>query len=90
MCGICSAINLKEQFWSPDDYVNCLNYIQRLLGRGEYELLEATCDLKQVRNEQGQWADDIIVHVIRCRGCGQVFTCACNTWRGSGSFRKGR
>ena len=54
------------------------------------ELLEeeSTCPLNQVKTEDG-WADEIMVHMVRCKHCGQVFTCVVNTYRGSGSFRKG-
>ena len=30
-----------------------------------------------------------MVHMVRCKHCGQVFTCVVNTYRGSGSFKKG-
>ena len=31
-----------------------------------------------------------MVHMVRCKHCGQVFTCVVNTYRGSGSFKKGK
>ena len=56
-----------------------------------FELLEeeSTCPLNQVKTEDG-WADEIMVHMVRCKHCGQVFTCVVNTYRGSGSFKKGK
>ncbi len=58
---------------------------------GEFELIaeESTCSLEKVKNEDG-WADEIMAHMIRCKHCGQIFTCVVNTWRGSGHFKKGK
>ncbi len=50
---------------------------------------ESTCPLEKVKNEDG-WADEIMAHMIRCKHCGQIFTCVVNTWRGSGHFKKGK
>ena len=50
---------------------------------------ESTCPLDKVKTEDG-WADEIMVHTLRCGHCGQIFTCVVNTWRGSGHFKKGR
>ena len=45
--------------------------------------------LEKVKTEDG-WADEIMAHMIRCKHCGQIFTCVVNTWRGSEHFRKGK
>ena len=54
----------------------CIEYIQQLVTNGGFELLEeeSTCPLNQVKTEDG-WADEIMVHVVWCKHCGQVFTC---------------
>ncbi len=41
---------------------------------------ESTCPLEEVKTEDG-WADEIMAHMIRCKHCGQIFTCVVNTWR---------
>ena len=66
-------------------------YIQKLVEQGELELLaeESTCPLDKVKTEDG-WADEIMVHTLRCGHCEQIFTCVVNTWRGSGHFKKGK
>ena len=57
--------------------------------QGEFELIaeESTCPLEKVKTEDG-WTDEIMAHMIRCKHCGQIFTCVVNTWRGSGHFKK--
>ena len=50
---------------------------------------ESTCSLEKVKTEDG-WADEIMAHTVRCKHCGQIFTCVVNTWRGSGHFKKGK
>lgn len=91
MCAFCRSIQTWRKFDAPRDYLTCIAYIQKLVADGGFELLaeESTCPLEQVKTEDG-WADEIMVHAIRCKHCGQVFSCVVNTWRGSGGFRKGR
>lgn len=91
MCNYCCNIQLWKKFDSPKEYLECIEYINQLIGNGNFELIreESTCSLNQVKTEKG-WADEIMVHTIRCKHCGQIFTCVVNTYRGSGSFRKGK
>lgn len=89
MCDMCREIPLTDHFPTPQNYLDCLGYIQRLVDGGKFEFAEKTCDTDRVLDENGRWVSDIIIHVIRCRSCGQCFTCSVITDRG-GSFRKGR
>lgn len=91
MCEHCRNIQIWRKFDAPKDYLACIAYIQQLVGQGEFELIaeESTCPLEKVKTEDG-WADEIMAHMIRCKHCGQIFTCVVNTWRGSGHFKKGK
>lgn len=91
MCNYCHCIQLWKKFDSPKDYLDCIEYINQLIKKGNFEFIEekSTCPLNQVKTEKG-WVDEIMVHMIKCKHCGQFFTCVVNTYRGSGSFRKGR
>lgn len=91
MCEHCRSIQTWRKFDAPRDYLACIAYIRKLVEQGELELLseESTCPLEQVRTGDG-WADEIMVHTLRCGHCGQIFTCVANTWRGGGHFKKGR
>ena len=77
--------------FSPKDYLACIAYIQQLVEKNEFAFIaeESTCSLERVKTEDG-WADEIMVHMIRCKHCGQPFTCVVNTYRGSGHFKKGK
>ena len=88
MCEHCQDIILKKSFYTPKDWLDCLEYIKCLVNYGDYEFVEATCDIDRVRNENGAWADDVISHTIQCKKCGQNFICYANTYRGGGSFTK--
>ncbi len=90
MCDNCNDIILRDSFYNPKQYLNCLEYIQELLNTGDFVLVEKSCDLDKVQDEKGCWIDDIIGHVIRCKKCGKHFTCSIDTYHGRGSFRKGR
>lgn len=91
MCEHCRNIQTWRKFDAPRDYLACIAYIQQLVSKGEFELIQAesTCPLEKVKTEDS-WADEIMAHMIRCKHCGQVFTCVVNTWRGSGHFKKGK
>ena len=91
MCEHCRNIQTWRKFDAPKDYLACIAYIQQLVSEGEFELMqeESTCPLEKVKTEDG-WADEIMAHMIRCKHCGQIFTCVVNTWRGSGHFKKGK
>lgn len=87
MCDLCNNIILQKKFYSPRDYRNCLTYIQSLIESGNYEIVEQTCDFDNVKDSDGNWIGDIISHIIRCKNCGQKFTCFCDTFHGTGTFR---
>lgn len=86
MCEYYQNIQLWKKFDSPEIYLECIEYISQLVESGDFKFIEeiSTCPLNQVKTEKG-W-----VHMIKCRHCGQFFTCVVNTYRGSGSFRKGK
>lgn len=88
-CDNCSDIGLVKLFRSPSEYLKCIGYIKELIADGGFELIEGSCALDEVKDKNGCWADDIIYHVVKCRKCGQVYSCRCNTYRGGGGFGKG-
>lgn len=89
-CECCGNIKLIKLFASPYEYLQCVEYIKTLISDGGFELIDGNCPLDGVMNENNCWADDIIYHVIKCKKCGQEFSCCCNTYRGGGSFKRGR
>ncbi len=88
MCLVCDNIPLTKWFASPKEYMLCLNYIQKLLDSGDFEMESQTCDLDKVKNDMGYWVDDLIAHTIRCKRCGQTYTCSADTYHGNGRFLK--
>lgn len=90
MCEICKNVKTIDFFHTPNEYLECLKYLQSLVDSGNFLFESKTCDIDKVKNENGCWIDDIISHVIKCKKCGQCYTCTVVTYRGSGSFRKGR
>ena len=76
MCDCCRNNLIWKKFDTPRDYLACIEYISQLVADGGFEFLtdESTCPLNQVKTDDG-WADEIMVHTIRCRRCGQIFTC---------------
>ena len=90
MCERCEKVKLREAFPTPKAYLDCLAYIQFLVDSGSFQFEFKSCDTDKVKDENGCWANDVIRHVIKCKNCGQCFACTALTYRGSGSFRKGK
>ena len=91
MCEHCRNIQTWRKFDAPKG-LSGLYCLHSAVGvGGEFELMqeESTCPLEKVKTEDG-WADEIMAHMIRCKHCGQIFTCVVNTWRGSGHFKKAK
>lgn len=87
MCDVCSEIILRDEFYSLQDYLNCLDYISELLSKNQFSIVSQTCDIKSVLDINGCWADDVIHHKINCENCGKYFEACAITYRGGGSFR---
>ena len=60
MCEICDKIELRNSFPNPQSYLNCLDYIKGLIDSGDFEMESQTCDLDQVKDENGCFVDDVI------------------------------
>jgi hypothetical protein len=90
MCEICEKVKTVDFFPTAKAYLDCLKYIQSLVDSGSFQFESKDCDTDKVKDENGCWIDDVICHVIKCKNCGQCFTCGVVTYRGSGSFRKGK
>ena len=90
MCDNCKGTILRDSFYSPQDYMDCLDYIKQLIDSSKFNLTDGNCAIDKVKNDGGYWVDDIIFHVICCNSCGKSFSCSVNTYRGSGSFKRGR
>ncbi len=90
MCEICGKVKTTDYFYTPKAYLECLKYIQALVDSGDFSFEAKDCDTDKVMNENGRWIDDVISHTIKCKNCGQNFTCDCDTYHGNGSFRKDR
>ncbi len=90
MCGYCSQIKLKKFFRSPEDYEDTISYIKDLVTEKHFILIDGNCELGGHRGPDGTFIDDVIYHDIKCPKCGQVYSCAVNTYNGGGCFKKGR
>lgn len=90
MCKSCEKVKTINFFSTPNDYLVCLHDIQSLVDSGDFLFESKDCDIDKVKDKDGFWIDDVISHVIRCKNCGQCFTCTAITYSGRGSFRRGR
>ena len=92
MCEDCKNVRIIKHFdrfaWDKE-YIATAAYIQELLASGKYEMFTCNHPIDALLDENGCWVDDVIWHSIKCVQCNTLFTCSCDTYHGSGSFRKG-
>ncbi len=89
ICDYCSDVKTVENFLTPKEYEQCIEYIiKELIEERGFFLIEGNCAIGE-HMKNGYWDKDIIYHVVKCPNCGQVFTCIVNTYRGGGSFEEG-
>ena len=88
MCEKCKDTILRKEFYSPRDYMNCLEYIAELIASGQFIMVEQTCPLNAVQDKNGCWFRDNIRHKIVCNDCGEWFLAWADTYHGRGGFKK--
>lgn len=89
MCDYCYYVKEVDFFHTPKLYERTIEYIKELIEKDGFIFVEGSCGMGE-HKKNGQWIDDLIYHIIKCPKCGQEFTCGVNTYRGGGSFKKGR
>ena len=87
-CDSCKNVKAIRRFLTPNKYLSALGQMEKLLASGNYEILFATCPIDKVMNDDGYWYDDIIAHEIRCKQCGTIFICSCDTYHGRGMLER--
>ncbi|MDR1386634.1 MAG: hypothetical protein LBJ44_03395 [Propionibacteriaceae bacterium] len=55
----------------------------------KFEITSQTYDLTNVRNQAGEWFDDVIDHRVDCTRCGRSYQIFTNTYHGTGNFTEG-
>lgn len=90
MCDACKNIKIIKNLSPAEKYISVLEQLKELLASGDYEMAFSTCPLDAVKDENGYWFDDLIVHEIKCKKCGTIFACSCDTYHGRGSLYKGK
>ena len=65
-------MHLRDSFYSPVDYLNCLGYLQELIKAGRCKLIEKSCDLDKVKPVPVkylaicQYENDKLIYVFLC------------------------
>lgn len=89
ICENCGEIRLVELFQSPYEYLQCIEYIKALVEDGGFELVEGNCALDEVKDENGQWADDIVYHLIKCKKWVKSIPAVATLIAAAGAFWRG-
>lgn len=87
-CLVCSQLEALK-IRTPDDLIACIDMIKDLIANGEFERISSNFELEHPKTPEGWWQDDLMYYSIRCRVCGQAYSCVCDTFHGSGRFGKG-
>lgn len=87
LCDICKNIEVKE-FETPKEYFDVLLYLKELTESENYEMFSGDYPIDAVQDENGCWVDDIIFHELKCKKCGAIISCYCDTFHGKGHLIK--
>lgn len=86
-CAVCPQLKPLE-FKTPSDFLSCVERIKHFIEQGEFETVSSNFELEHPQTPDGVWKDDVMYASIRCRACGQIWSCVCDTYHGGGRFTK--
>ena len=89
MCQNCSHLK-PIKIKVPSDLFLCIEFIKELVDTDSFERVTSNFELEQPKTPDGFWQDDVLYYSIRCKECGQIYLCVCDTYHGSGKFSKGK
>ena len=63
-----------------------LSYLKEMIANDNYEMFASDYPIDAVQDENGCWVDDVIVHMVKCKKCGALIYCYCDTYHGKGNL----
>ena len=89
LCDTCKNIEVGK-FETPEEYLDTLSYLKELIANENYEMFASDYPIDAVQDENGYWVDDVIVHMVKCKKCGALICCYCDTYHGKGDLTIGK
>ena len=85
-CNKCKKIEVVKHINSTEEFFDILHNIERLVVDEDYEYVGGNDPDETVK----WWPQDGLWYRIKCKSCGAIFTLWYDTFKGKGSFRKGK
>ena len=89
LCDVCRNVKVGK-FETPEEYLDTLSYLKELIANENYEMFASDYPIDAVQYENGCWVDDVIVHMVKCKKCGALIYCYCDTYHGKGNLTIGK
>ena len=86
LCDDCKNTKTIKHISSTDEFFDVLQKIKLLVVDGHYEYIGGN-NPKETIN---RWSQDGLWYRIKCNRCGTIFTLWYDTFKGKGSFKKGK
>ena len=86
LCDKCKKLESVKHIGSTDVFFDILQKLKRLLDEGDYEYAGGNNPADTIK----YWPQDGLWYRIKCKDCGTIFTLWYDTFKGKGSFRKGK
>jgi hypothetical protein len=83
-CSQCEEFQDGLSFVKPREYLEFAFRLLKVVEAGSLELLESTCTLQHLFNEE--WPADIVEHNLECATCGRKFQLFADTYRGNAGW----
>ena len=85
-CNKCKKIEAVKHINSTEEFFDILQEIKLLLADGDYEYVGGNIPDETIK----RWPQDGLWYRIKCKICGATFTLWYDTFKGKGSFGKGK
>ena len=85
LCDTCKNIEVGK-FETPEEYFDTLSHLKKLITNENYEIFASDYPIDAVQDENGCWVDDVILHIVKCKKCGALIYCYCDTYHGKGNL----
>lgn len=85
LCDVCRNVKVGK-LENQEEYLETLSYLKEMIANDNYEMFASDYPIDAVQDENGCWVDDVIVHTVKCKKCGALIYCYCDTYHGKGNL----
>ena len=86
ICDMCKTIKMVKSLKTTEEFFDMLEELKKLSESDDYEYVGGNTPADTIKN----WPQDGLWYRIKCKHCDATFTLWYDTYKGKGSFKKGK